>query len=71
MVARNSPFIRTSSRMPALMGTDRASEQLNVPNRTIRRWVKQRNLGLLVAGRRLLTPADLQALEQIRDAVIC
>ena len=70
MVARARPFIRTSSRLPALMGTDQASMQLKVPGRTVRRWVKQNNLGQMVAGRRLLTLADLHALEQIRDAVI-
>lgn len=71
MVARSRWSSRTKSRLPVLMGTDQASMALRVPGRTVRRWVKENNLGQMVAGRRLLTPADLIALERIRDAVAC
>lgn len=70
MVARARQFTRIRSRVPPLIGTDQASAHLAVPSRTVRRWVRQRGLGQLVAGRHLLTQADLQVLVQIRDSVI-
>jgi hypothetical protein len=71
MVARSRPFVRTTARQPALIGTDTASSQLQVPGRTLRRWVKERDLGTMIGGRRVLTPADVAMLEQLRDGVIC
>lgn len=71
MVSRARPFVRTSARQPALIGTDQAAMQLDVPGRTVRRWVQQRNLGTMVAGRRVLSSADVQLLQQVRDGVIC
>ena len=66
MVARR-PARRT--RQPQLVSTHQASEALSVPDRTIRRWVRDRSLGMMVAGRRLLRPADVRALQTIRDQV--
>ena len=50
-----------------LVGTDQASQRLRVPCRTLRRWVKNSNLGIMVAGRRVLTQADMRLLELMRD----
>jgi hypothetical protein len=49
------------------MGTVQASTALEVPGRTIRRWVKDKGLGQMVAGRRLLSPSDVRALRTLRD----
>jgi hypothetical protein len=70
MVTATRPFKRSSSRQPSLVGTDQASRTLKVPGRTVRRWVQQRGLGLLVAGRRVLTPEDLRLLQLLRDRAI-
>ena len=56
-----------SVRRPQLMGTVQASTALEVPGRTIRRWVKDQGLGQMVTGRCLLSPADVRALRTIRD----
>ena len=56
-----------SARRPQLMGTVQASTTLEVPGRTIRRWVKDKGLGQMVAGRRLLSPSDVRALRTLRD----
>jgi hypothetical protein len=63
MVARAS----RPTRRPQLIGTVQASTALEVPGRTIRRWVKDQGLGQMVAGRRLLSPADVRALRTLRD----
>jgi len=55
------------SRRPQLMSTVQASTTLQVPGRTIRRWVKDHGLGQIVAGRRLLSPSDVRALQTLRD----
>jgi hypothetical protein len=70
MVAATRPFHRSSSQQVSLVGTDHASRQLRVPTRTVRRWVQQRGLGMLVAGRRVLTQADLRLLELLRDGAV-
>ena len=56
-----------SARRPQLIGTVQASTDLEVPGRTIRRWVKDKGLGQMVAGRRLLSPSDVRALRTLRD----
>lgn len=61
---------RSSTYQPALVGTDQASRQLRVPGRTVRRWVQQRRLGMMVAGRTVLTPEDLRMLQMLRDGAI-
>jgi hypothetical protein len=58
-----------STRQPQLIGTHQASEMLEIPHRTIKRWVHDRSIGMMVAGRRLLRPADVRALKAIRDQV--
>jgi hypothetical protein len=70
MVAASRPFHRSSSRQALLVGTDHASRQLKVPGRTVRRWVQQRGLGMMVAGRRVLTKDDLRLLELLRDGAL-
>lgn len=66
---RSSP-IRPSGRRRrqlALVGTDHAARVLDVPARTIRRWAMQRDIGQVVASRRMLTTHDIEALRQLRD----
>jgi len=36
----------------------------------VRRWVQQRGLGMMVAGRRVLTKDDLRLLELLRDGAL-
>jgi hypothetical protein len=56
-----------SPRKPILISTTQASAALEVPGRTIRRWVKDHGLGQMVAGRRLLSPSDVQQLRVMQD----
>ena len=62
MVARTH-----SPKKSNLISTTQASTALEVPGRTIRRWVKDQGLGQMVAGLRLLSPADVRALRTLRD----
>lgn len=66
MAASVSRRTRSTSKQQ-LIGTVQASTALEVPGRTIRRWVKDQGLGQIVAGRRLLSPADVRALRTLRD----
>lgn len=70
MVAAVRPFARPSRKIDPLIGTHQASKQIRVPSRTVRRWVQQRGLGMMVAGRRLLAQDDLKLLRLLRDGVI-
>lgn len=60
---------RSRSRQAALLSTDQASRRLRVPGRTVRRWVQQRRLGVMVAGRRVLSPDDVRQLQLHRDGL--
>ena len=70
MVTASRPFNRSSSRQISLVSTDQASQKLKVPGRTLRRWTQQRGLGVMVAGRRVLTQDDLRLLELLSDGAI-
>lgn len=70
MVAATRPFHRTSTSQAQLMGTDYAARHLKMPGRTVRRWVQQRGLGVMVAGRRVLTKDDLRLLQLLRDGAL-
>lgn len=66
MVTATAPSPSSSS-LPSLVGTHQAARQLRIPSRTLRRWVQQRRLGMLVAGRTVLTPEDMRMLRMLRD----
>jgi excisionase family DNA binding protein len=70
MVTATQPSTRSITSLPSLVGTYQASRQLRVPSRTVRRWVQQRRLGMVVAGRTVLSPEDLRMLQLLRDGGI-
>lgn len=70
MIAAARPFSRSRRSQLPLVSTHQASQTLRVPGRTVRRWVQQRGLGMMVAGRRVLTSDDVQLLKMMRDGAI-
>jgi hypothetical protein len=70
MIATARPFTRSRRSHMPLVSTAAASQTLRVPGRTVRRWVQQRGLGMMVAGRRVLTADDVRLLKMMRDGAI-